>query len=265
MSTLERVHESFQNHLLNRDISIHEHILQPTIGTKDQRLDIYYKAYRLRIQEALSAHYPMLLQYLGQDSFSALCEDYITTYPSAFRSICCVGHNMPCFLKTYPLTQDKPYLSELAVFEWTLTRVFEAKESLVLQVSDFLDLSPQSWEVLCLHPHPSLHCLTFFWNAIPLWKDLHDKRKPLAPHDQPRPTTWVVWRKNFISYFISLSEAETAAFSILLSRQTFGTVCQELCSYFPENEVGMYAAKFLKKWVSEGFFTSFSLEAHALE
>ncbi len=260
MSSFVSIQEDFQNYLLNGNPSIFHHIAEPPSSSKETRLDIYYTGYRLRLQEALASDYSGLRSVMGDDDFYTLCNDYIQNHPSSFRSIRWFGDQIPHFLRNYRFTQDKPYLAELADFEWTSTLVFDAADSPILTVDDLINIAPETWGFLRFHAHPSLHRLQTMWNIIPIWTHLNDQTTPPELACSSTPTTWVLWRKNLSNHYISLSEIEAAALNVLLIHEPFGTLCQELCHWFPEDEVSLQAASFLKSWILKGFFRSFSLD-----
>jgi len=260
MTTFLSIQEDFQNYLLKGDPSIFPHISDPIMGTKETRISIYYTAYRLRLQEALATHYPILHRYMGDEDFYRVCAYYIQAHPSSFRSIRWFGAQMPHLLRTHELTREKPYLAELADFEWTSTLVFDGADSPVLAVEDLLNVPPEAWELLRFDAHPSLYRLHLTWNVIPLWEHVSNQSTLPTLERSPTPITWVLWRKNLTNHYMSLSAIEASALNVLLTHNTFSILCQELCHWLPEDDVGLQAASFLKGWILRGFFSSCSLD-----
>ena len=93
------------------------------------RLAIYRNAYQVRLIDALHDTYPILHGLLGDEAWLALGRAYVTAHPSMFRSIRWYGSELADFLANSPLYGDEPILAEVALLEWTLAEVFDAKDA----------------------------------------------------------------------------------------------------------------------------------------
>ena len=134
MSGLHRLQNQFQDYLLNSNPLFQNSIVNTKKIPAETRLAIYANAYRSRLIDALAANYPVLQAHLGCAQFEELGQAYLSAYPSLHRSIRWFGDQLTHFLCKNSCYKEIPYLGELAQFEWTLTLVFDATDSTILQM-----------------------------------------------------------------------------------------------------------------------------------
>ena len=83
------------------------------------------------------AHYPALLALLGEEAFAALGDRlragtrFKTSLPSAFTA---VSSTRSC--RRIPTMHRRPWLAELARFEWAMNDVFDAADAASIEVAD---------------------------------------------------------------------------------------------------------------------------------
>lgn len=244
MRNLERLQDQFQNYLLTNQREIQKSIVNTEKVSVDQRLFIYLDGYRCRLIDCLAANFPMLSSYLGFDDFSALAMDYMALHPSSFRSIRWFGDKLPAFLKL----NNQPFLAELAEFEWSMTLAFDAADETTLKVEEMATIPPKAWATIRFKPHASLNLMNFNWNTVEIWEALSNESKPPKPKNT-KSETWVLWRRDYINRYYSLTVDEAWAIDALIKGKTFGELCEGLCHWFDEEEVGRRAASLLKGWI----------------
>lgn len=249
MNTLVTLQDQFQDYLLHSSNKIHAHIVSTEKVPADTRLAIYNNAYWTRLLEALATTYPILKKYLGDEAFEKLGYDYINQYPSSYRSIRWFGDQLATFIMS-------PFLAELARFEWTMTLVFDAADSEVLQIAEVGRIPPEEWINMRFQAHPSAHRLNLFWNVVPIWQALAEEQSPIKPVQSPSPVGWMLWRKELISQFCSLPIEEAWAIDTLLKGATFGEICEGLCQWIEEEKAALHAASLLKGWLAAGLIRS---------
>ncbi len=259
MSGLQRLQNQFQDYLLNSNPHFQNSIVTTKKVPAETRLAIYANAYRSRLIEALAANYPVIQVYLGCDQFEELGQAYLNAYPSSFRSIRWFGDQLANFLNEHPDYKAFPYLAELAQFEWTLTLVFDATDSVVLQMEEMGNIPSDAWVDMRLQAHPSVHRLHSSWNVVQIWQAISDDKTPPDPIQNSVPIHWVLWRKELTNHFCSLTEDEAWAINIIINGATFSELCEGLCQWVDEEEAGLRAASLLKGWISEGLITKVML------
>jgi len=241
----------FQDYLLYSKQDIFNHVVGTSNVPAEIRLSIYGHAYRSRLHEALSDTFSALHTYMGDDAFEELCLAYIDANPSSFRSIRWFGDQLATFIGNNSPYHATPYLSELATLEWTMSSVFDAADSSVLQIQDIQTISPEAWIDMRLQLHPSAHRLCFSWNTVQIWQAITEEQMPPDP-EQDAPIDWIFWRQELICQYSSLSEDEAWAIDNVIKGATFGKLCEGLCQWVDEQDAGMHAASLLKGWITAG-------------
>ncbi|HVE44747.1 MAG TPA: DNA-binding domain-containing protein [Gammaproteobacteria bacterium] len=252
MTELFSLQDQFQGYLLKNCSEIKSRIVSTEKVPAETRLAIYSNAYQARLIEALDSNYPVLSAYLGMAIFKKMASDYINEYPSCKRSIRWFGDSLPAFLKEHQDYKAFEYLTELAEFEWKQTLVFDAADSAVLQIDEVAKIPPDSWQNMRLRAHPTVHRITLSWNIIQIWQSISDNVIPDEPIQALSPVSWIMWRRDLINRFCSITVEEAWAIDAVLNGLTFGDICEKSCEWVGEENAGMHAASLLKGWIQSG-------------
>lgn len=81
-------------------------------------LKTYHRKYLDRVTRTLKKNFPVLLKWLGDESFESLVKPYLMEYPSHHRCLDEVGRNFPDFLQGLIQPGDPKFLPDLARAEW---------------------------------------------------------------------------------------------------------------------------------------------------
>lgn len=288
MSTLAHLQSEFQSFLLDGN----ERMLNRVAGTAkvsaEQRLAIYYDAYRLRLLEALTSNYPVLRAWIGDDEFEKAGIAYLAAHPSRHFSIRWFGHHLPEFLGATESWRDSPFLAEMASLEWTLSEIFDAEDSAVMSVEDMAHIPVKAWPDMRLHFHPAVRRLDLRWNVPLIWKAINQNldverntvscrgetsatpsagnaRHAEAQHDIPapeageHPQAWLVWRQDLKTWFRSLSVDEAWALDAARGGESFAAICEGLCEWIDAQNVALHAAGLMKQWITDGIVSEIVL------
>ncbi|EKD70861.1 MAG: hypothetical protein ACD_46C00360G0003 [uncultured bacterium] len=259
MHELRYIQEQLQKYLLHAENDIEQYIVETKKVSTQARLAIYANAYFSRLLDALADNYPVLQKHIGEEEFAKLGHDYINRYPSTYRSIRWFGDYLSYFIQENSRYVDFPHLAELAQFEWTMTLVFDAAEDAILQLTDMQNISPQQWPNMKFRIHPSVHILTLSWNVVAIWQAILDDQIPGGPL-QTMPVSWVLWRKELVNQFYSLSEDEAWAMDAMLKGLTFAEICEGLSQWTNVEATPLRAASLLKSWISAGMIADVVLK-----
>ncbi|HEX7953167.1 MAG TPA: DNA-binding domain-containing protein [Burkholderiales bacterium] len=243
----------FQTYVLSGDPAIDAEIAGASAELRSQRLGIYRDAYRLRLIEVLASDYEILQKYLGDELFNALAGDYVAAHPSTFRNVRWFGGKLAQFLEAAPRYMAHPELAELARFEWTLGRAFDAPDQQAARFEDVAAVPPDAWANLRFTPHPSLRTLAMRTNAVAIWKEIGNDAASCTAQTLPEPVAWAIWRKGHSPYFRSLGKDEAWALDALLGDASFGEICGGLCEWVEQDQAAAHAAGMLRGWVEEGW------------
>lgn len=259
MNTLMGLQNQFQNYLLLKPSDITQSVVSTEKVPVAKRLAIYGDGYRFRLIDSLSANFPILNAYIGFEAFKSLAIDYIDKFPSTYRSIRWYGDSFADYLKE----SGNIFAAELAEFEWKMTLSFDAADDEILKIEQMAAIPPESWAELRFQPHSSLHLMNFKANVIEIWEAVSNDHRP--PQQKTAPTVWVLWRKNYINHFSSLTEVEAWALEALFKGTSFGELCEGLCRWFDEQDVAMQAASLLKGWIEREMIAGIMSEEYILQ
>ena len=249
---LRELQHDMQRHLLGEESRVTSAIVDaPPLRAAD-RLAIYANAYQARLIDALDDTYSILHGLLGDEIFFALGEAFIAAYPSVHRSIRWYGRELADFLATNPPYNEQPIVAEVALLEWTLAEVFDAKDAEPLPRTALSSVDPTAWSGLKFEFHPSLRRLEFDWNTTAVWQAMSREETPPKPARGPQRLPWLLWRQNLQNYFRSLTPAEAAALDAALRGCNFGEICEALSTRMPYDEIPPAAASFLGAWADGG-------------
>ena len=95
-----------------------------------ERLEIYSRMYWYRLTENFQRDCPALQAFLGDSRFNALCQAYLTRYPSrsfTLRNLCA---RLPRFIGERPelTAPDTALAIQIAEFEWAQTVAFDGPQ-----------------------------------------------------------------------------------------------------------------------------------------
>jgi hypothetical protein len=215
----------------------------------DERLAIYYNAYRIRLREALDDAFTNTGLYLGDDMFAEMCDAFVAAHPSTMRNLRWYGQQFPAFLARQ--LDQHPQVAELAAFEWALGLAFDADDAAPLGASDVRHLTPDEWADVRFTLHPSVQLLELHCNAVPIWRALDQDSTPPDPECAASTCHWLVWRRQLQPQFRSLDDAEARALRELQQGRCFAEVCADGIAAEP-------MAVYLRTWLDEAVLAGFS-------
>ena len=228
------------------------------------QLSIYSHAYAARLKEVLANDYPAMLMAIGEDQFSHLADDYIEAYPSHYFSLRDFGRHMTDFVLTRIQKneskkdlnwQDRHWLYELGLFEWTLGQAFDAADDNLFTEQDMATIPPEAWPDLKFTLHSSVQRLDFEWNTTEMWQALTDDNPTEVAANHETACPWLIWREQLITRFRSMQTEEQLALDMVHEGGSFNDVCEALASIMNEEDVPMHAASLLKTWITQGLIS----------
>lgn len=249
MNTLAELQRDFQRHVMHGHESIVHAVESTARVSATTRLAVYSEAYRLRLTDALASTLPRLQQLLGQDEFTRIAAEYIELSPSSYPSIRWFGDRLPALLdRTH---RDRPWIAELARWEWAIASSFDAADAEPLGVEALGAIAPEHWPTLQFEFHPAVQLMRMRTNAPMLFKALSDDAPAPAGVALDEPQPWLIWRESLKTQYRSLGVDEAAALEHVRTGGTFESLCDTLCTWHEPEAVPMQAAGMLKRWVIE--------------
>jgi len=255
MTQLRELQQSFMKHLQGEPSEVAKRIQSTADATAQRRLDIYAIGYRLRLKEAITSDFDCLHGYLGDELFDQLMESYIDQYPSQHPSLRYYSQYLVELLSTQPPFADYPEIVEIAKIEQTFNHSFDAADCTTLSTEDLGKIAVNTWPTLKIKFHDSVKLLPCKHNSFPIWKALTAEDNP--PDLEQDNTTWVIWRKDLISRYRALDDAERYALTCVIEGGDFSELCEGLLDHFDEEQTPAQAVSYLQTWLNERMVCAF--------
>lgn len=142
-----------------------QHMVPTRSRSAEMALKTYQRDYSARLSDVLIAHFSSSHYIVGDTLFFQLCEAYLQNFRSQHYDLGKIVQAWPDFVLQHPLSQEFPFLADLARWENILDSCFH--EAVILPC----DLSPLNQvsdpDQLCFEFIPSL---TFFQSPYPILK-----------------------------------------------------------------------------------------------
>lgn len=249
---LRELQQDLQRYLLAEPSTVMDAIVAAPPLDVAERLGIYGNAYRVRLIDALHETYPVLHALLGDEMFFELGGAFVAAHPSKFRNIRWYGEPLADFMAGLAPYEEQPILSEVALFEWTLTEVFDAANAPALSRSDLAALPYEAWDELRFQFHPSVRQLQLYWNTATVWQAMIREETPPEPLASDAPVMFALWRQDLKPYFRAMAPPEAVALKAAAQGQSFAELCGILREWFPDEQIPLTAANYLNTWVMSG-------------
>lgn len=226
----------------------------------EDRLQVYWNAYLIRLQACLRAEFPTLHSTLGDEAFDEFAAGYLQTHPSTSYTLGRFGSRLSEYLAaTRPRrATNEPdwadFLIDLAAFEWTLSEVFDGpgiEHVPPLAVPNLAELAPDELLQLRFETAP---CLRLCLSRFPVHAFHTQARAGHAPVVPPAQRTYLaVTRRNFVVQHYELCAAECRVLERLVLGCTLGESLASLDS--EAGDAAMQLAEWFQRWSHAGFFT----------
>jgi hypothetical protein len=259
MNKLENLQTRFQAQVMTGQEEVAGLFVGDETATAEERLGVYYDAYRLRLVEILTGDFPGLCALMSEEEFRQLGMRYIDSYPSQNPSVRWFGQHLAEFLAVDPAFADQPCLAEMARFEWARGLAFDGSTAAVASLEDLGEVPPADWPSVTLELHPTLQRSQSDWNVGPIWRAVCAEESVPVPEKLGEPAQWAVWRRDVKVYWRSLSDPEATALDAFGAGETFAEVCGGLCESIEVDEVPAAIARMLNQWITEGLVTRISV------
>lgn len=253
MSGLTKIQTDFQSYVLEGGNDALQHVVGSARGSVEQRLDVYYQAYRLRLLEVIGSNYPGFKGLLNDEEFTSVGYAYIDKHPSAQPSIRWFGSCLADFLEE--THAGHPHWAEMACFDRVRDKAFDAADLNAVTVEQLSGLASNAWSDLRFKFHPSVQKLDLLWNVCDIWRAVREDEPMPEPELLAELTTVAVWRQDLTVCWRSMPGDEAAALVAAMEGKSFSDICAGLCDWHDESEVPARSAGILKQWVTDGLIS----------
>jgi hypothetical protein len=221
---------------------------EPPCGRFENRREVYRSGYVARIAEALENDYRALRRIVGEGPFAAMTGRYVAAAPPASFDLGAVGDRLPGFLADDLLTEQLPFLPDLARLELAQAKAFVARDSAPLDWDRLARRGAEAAADTVIRSRPGTAVIRSTWplEAIQACRDLPDEQVSIPL--QGRPVTLLVYRR-------AIDDDEARLIAIFASGATLSTLPEALqCGDDP-----ILLNRFLdllRRLVGEGIFTT---------
>jgi len=253
-----------------------------------ERLDIYANMYFFRLHDCLAEDFPKLKSAIGDAHFHTLIVDYLMRHPSEQPSLRHLGRRLPEFIAAHPLSDEFPWLSDLARLEWSRADVFDAPDAAPLTREALAQLPQDRAGDASFRLIPALAIARFDHDVVRLWRLLedaqsdentvhahatgnaaregddkacahgHDTGERLDPPAR-RKTQARVWRKDFVVHHCSLDDEEAGCLELVRSGESIARVCQRLAAGHGVAKATERAGRMIQSWLDDGILAGVTL------
>jgi hypothetical protein len=230
------------------------------------RLEIYRRAYHLRLIECLLDDYPAVAATLGEEAFEELCRKYIAVHPSTDVSLNAYGRNMsdlcrtalkPPFSPVRSASGDLSFVADLAALEWAIVEVIHAATADPLTMTGLAEVPASRWADARLVATPAFRMLRFGYPVNQYFQAFREGSRPEVP--PPATSSVVVYRSGPTIWRMDLSEAAFDLLHALTSGQSLAASLEgasAALSGVDESEAAGRVGVWFRDWVSSGLFSS---------
>jgi len=209
--------------------------LEPPTESSAARWRIYREGYRLRLVESIRNDYEVLARIIGPEPFRSLVERYLEAFPPSSHDIGRAGDRLADFLAADVLTDELPFLPDLARFEAALAASLVAADPEPVAPERLAALDPLALLDLPLALASGVSRIVSEWPLGDLWalRDQPDDEVKVELYG--RPSRLVVHRDGYAVRWREIDEAEAR----LLQGAERGATLAELMesgAFGPEEE-----------------------------
>lgn len=255
MTALAGLQQQFIDYLHDRpNAFLHE--LADTGGLDaPARAHVYFNAYRIRLVDTLKDSFDKTWAWLGDEAFEQAAQAYIAAHPPSHFSLREFGDRFSAWLRTrYPTDAE---VAELASLDWALRAAFDGPDAQALTADALAALTPEQWDVVVLHPHPTLTLLDMRHNTPELWHAMDRGDSPPAVTTQAATYPLRVWRRELQPHFRSIGAEEATMLSAMQRGVQFALACEAIESG-DDGEAQQRVALMLSNWLEDGVLAGLS-------
>jgi hypothetical protein len=216
------------------DLSAEGVFLEPPAATSAARFDVYREGYELRLAGVIENDYPAVARILGEGPFRNLIHRYLGRFPPHSHDVGRCGDHLARHLENDPLSENLPFLPELARFEAALSAGVVARDVRPLARVEIAALG----EALLERPldwAPGAAFLRSRWPLGDLWNLRDQADEDIELQVEGRPTDLVVFRHGLRVLWREVSNDEAAFLAAVDGRCSLLDLCDS--GRFGEPEV----------------------------
>lgn len=254
MLPLPELQHQFINAMMNEaQTSLLNSIKQNKL-TAGQCLNIYKNNVLITLTQVLKDIYPAIVSLVGEESFMAVAQQYITQYPSTSRNVHDFGDKFPAFLEDYAPARSLPYLPDVARLAWSYHEVFHEEVPCAFELNELSLISAAQYPLLKFSLTPASRLLASRFPLLKIWRLCQEEQAEEVNLDEGGDKLLVVRSTSLEITIEKLTAGEFALLSAFENQVNFETACLLALSAEPVFNIDTA----LQKHVLSGSIAAFS-------
>lgn len=224
-----------------------------------ERVGIYASMYFFRLLDCLTEDFPALHAVVGHQRFHQLARDYLNAHPSEHASVRMLGRHLGEFLEGHAPSAERPWLADLARFEWALLEAFDAPDASPIGRDRLQSVRAGGWARLRFTLAPSLQVLEARAPVQEVWSAATAGRE--LPSLAEAPTALRIWREDLRVFHRTIDEVERAALRAVARGETFAEVCEAVAATLGEERAAAERVlALLQRWIADALIVDLAGE-----
>ena len=169
------------------------------LGTDLEFFNIYRNGYYRSAIDSMGSNYPAVLALLGEDYFRGLAKQYVTQFPPSAGSLVGYGGEFASFLAEHDISQQLPYLSDVAKLDRAWLNVYFAAENAPITVDEISTLMGRVDDIAMhqLELCTAIDIVSLDYAVTPVWQILKETgRLNTAIEVIKKPEYVLLWRQH---------------------------------------------------------------------
>lgn len=257
MPTLRELQRALSAHIVAGHGPPLDALIRVPVGADPSaRIAAYTEGYPARVTEALRESYPALANIVGDGSLAGLSQRYRAVLRDEPRNLNDVGADLPAFLRGDRLTEQLPFLPELAALEWAMTRSFHAPAGDRFDPIECKSWSLEDWQRAQIRFQPGLALLRSNWPLCALHATRNRQRDEIDVDLERGCECVLVYRRGFEVAVEAVPPREADAIEAFLADEPLADVAERLAR---DGAQGDDVVALFQGWVSKGLIASVRL------
>lgn len=197
------------------------------------RLAIYKNNTFQSLISTLAETFPNTEKTVGKDFFSLLGKEFIQSFPPKQPSLIYFGKELPLFIHKHKITEELPYLADLAELEFQRHSAYYAKDEPTLTLNDYTEVKPDDLASKKVMPQASAALLQSKYAVYDIWNlNQNPENTKEINFKTTQFTLTVRVETNIYSY--SLEEPTWLFLNYLYEQDSIGVSIEKVTDTFPQ-------------------------------
>jgi uncharacterized protein (UPF0276 family) len=228
--------------------------------TPSEQLQVYINSYHWRLEDVVREDYPVLMHYLGEETFDNLVVEYVLKTPSTWFNASHYVSPFPTFVaKRLP---EDIFAQEMAILETALALVFHEEETEALQQSHIDGLTPDALMAAKLALRKASRLFAFTYPVNQYFLQVMNEESPKKPGCGESYVA--VFRHEDIVWRLDLEQAEYELLKLLESDRNVGEALEEISgmNILPDDQLIGSLQMWFARWMRNGLLANFQQGQH---